>query len=100
MFLAEFGPGPTAIRKLGHYLLCPEQFKKNVTPPDAKRLIDPRNNCTQVEVNAFTVDGGSRRMTISNDPFVDTSSSYLVDTSGERYESWQNVFDWIKTITS
>jgi hypothetical protein len=96
-FLAQFGPGPTAIRKLKHYLQCQSPLKNHLIPSTVEDLIKPGCNCETIAMNAFHIAVGDQKIIVYNDPFIDTTDSYLVGSDGERYQSWSEFFDGLKT---
>jgi hypothetical protein len=97
-FLAMFGPTATLLRKLGHFLKCPDELGERVMFLDAQTIAGPDLD-RDAEVNGFTVTVGDNEVTVYNNPLVDTSEPYLVDADGTPYRSWTAYFEKISGLT-
>jgi hypothetical protein len=95
-FLAMFGPMGTALRKLSHFLKCPDDLGERVMFLDAQSVGSPDFDLDDAEVNGFTVTTGEKEMTVYNNPLAETSEPYLVDTEGTCYGSWGEYFEEIR----
>ena len=88
-FMAMFGPSATAIRKVGHFLKCPDKMRDSLVFPDMAELADSSFNIEAMEMNCFTMG----KKNVYNRVAVDTSGKYLVDSDGVEYGSWEEFFE-------
>jgi hypothetical protein len=90
-FLAMFGPSTTAMRKLGNFLKCPEEWRGAVTYIDVSLLEDETKPADDVEMNSLSFRLAEGTTNVYNLIHVATGSHYLVDSDGNEYESWEHV---------
>ncbi|KAH0791428.1 39 kDa initiator binding protein [Histomonas meleagridis] len=91
-FMAMFGPAPTAMRKIGHFLKCPQNIMNSIVFNDMSELAN--TNIEDMEMNCFTLSlGEGKEKNVYNRVSVDTNGKYLVDADGVEYESWEELFE-------
>jgi hypothetical protein len=86
IFLAQFGPIKSLMRKVGSYWKCPAEARDVLKPVNATAM---KNLAVlaEVEGNSFAIATGRRRKTVYNLVAVESDGVYLADSQGGRYAS-------------
>ena len=90
-FLALFGPAQTIFRKIGHFLRCPEAIINEVSYFD---VADVLSSDEDTYINEFVLySGEDDEKSVYNIPTLTTNESYLIDSDGNKYNSWLEFFN-------
>jgi hypothetical protein len=98
-FLAMFGPVPSAMRKLGHFLKCPPELRDALVYLDVAGIEENEEELGSEEGNLFTVEMNGKSVAIYNRIDVESSEQYLIDGEGKAYGSWVEVFEALASVT-